>query len=44
MGQGADISLYSLTKYVGGHSDLITGTTMGSHKLINQVHRLKEVQ
>lgn len=26
---GADISLYSLTKYVGGHSDLITGAALG---------------
>ncbi|CCP01665.1 methionine gamma-lyase [Erwinia amylovora Ea644] len=27
---GADISLYSLTKYVGGHSDLIAGAAMGN--------------
>ncbi len=26
---GADISLYSLTKYVGGHSDLIAGAALG---------------
>ena len=26
---GADISLYSLTKYVGGHSDLIAGAVLG---------------
>jgi methionine-gamma-lyase len=27
---GADVSVYSLTKYVGGHSDLIAGATLGS--------------
>ena len=27
--EGIDLSLYSLTKYVGGHSDLIAGATLG---------------
>lgn len=35
--QGADISVYSLTKYVGGHSDLVAGAAMGSRELINQI-------
>ena len=39
--QGADISLYSLTKYVGGHSDLVAGAAMGSRELINQVRLLR---
>jgi methionine-gamma-lyase len=30
---GADISLYSLTKYVGGHSDLVAGAALGSAEL-----------
>ncbi|UQY44904.1 cystathionine gamma-synthase family protein [Mixta hanseatica] len=38
---GADISLYSLTKYVGGHSDLIAGAAMGSKVLMNQVRALR---
>ncbi|ARJ41114.1 methionine gamma-lyase [Pantoea alhagi] len=38
---GADISLYSLTKYVGGHSDLIAGAAMGSKALMNQVRALR---
>lgn len=38
---GADISLYSLTKYVGGHSDLIAGAAMGSQALIRQVKALR---
>jgi len=39
--QGADISLYSLTKYVGGHSDLIAGAAMGSRALIRQIKALR---
>ncbi|QFS61808.1 cystathionine gamma-synthase family protein [Pantoea dispersa] len=38
---GADISLYSLTKYVGGHSDLIAGAALGSRALINKVRSLR---
>jgi methionine-gamma-lyase len=38
---GADISLYSLTKYVGGHSDLIAGAALGSRALIKQVKALR---
>ena len=29
---GADVSVYSLTKYVGGHSDLIAGAALGSER------------
>lgn len=39
--QGADISVYSLTKYVGGHSDLVAGATMGSRELINKIRLLR---
>jgi len=28
---GADLNIYSLTKYVGGHSDLVAGGVSGSH-------------
>ena len=38
---GADISLYSLTKYVGGHSDLIAGAALGSKPLMRQVKLLR---
>ncbi|HEU0085453.1 MAG TPA: aminotransferase class I/II-fold pyridoxal phosphate-dependent enzyme [Candidatus Paceibacterota bacterium] len=31
---GADLVLYSLTKYVGGHSDLVAGAVLGSKELI----------
>jgi methionine-gamma-lyase len=35
--QGADLSLLSLTKYVGGHSDLVGGSISGSEALVRQV-------
>ena len=38
---GADLSLYSLTKYVGGHSDLIAGAVMGSKALVTQIRSLR---
>ncbi|MDI7862159.1 cystathionine gamma-synthase family protein [Rhizobiaceae bacterium n13] len=38
---GADISLYSLTKYVGGHSDLIAGAALGSKTVMKQVKALR---
>jgi methionine-gamma-lyase len=34
---GADLVLYSLTKFVGGHSDLIAGACLGDEDLIAQV-------
>jgi methionine-gamma-lyase len=34
---GADISLCSLTKYVGGHSDLVGGSISGKASLVKQV-------
>jgi len=38
---GADLSLYSLTKYVGGHSDLIAGAAMGRKALMAKVRALR---
>ncbi len=34
---GADLVIYSLTKYVGGHSDLIAGAVLGSQEDIKAV-------
>jgi len=34
---GADLVLYSLTKYVGGHSDLIAGACLGPAEFVGQV-------
>jgi methionine-gamma-lyase len=37
LAQGADLSVYSLTKYAGGHSDLVAGGIVGNKALINQI-------
>lgn len=34
---GADLSIYSATKYLGGHSDLIAGAILGSAEKIQQI-------
>jgi len=41
LAHGADISVYSLTKYVGGHSDLIAGATLGSKAMIEPIKALR---
>jgi methionine-gamma-lyase len=38
---GADICVYSLTKYVGGHSDLIAGAALGAKPLMRTVRLLR---
>lgn len=38
---GADLVLYSATKYIGGHSDVIAGAALGSAELIRQVRTLR---
>lgn len=38
---GADVSVYSLTKYVGGHSDLIAGAALGSRERMRPVRLLR---
>jgi len=37
LGLGADIVLYSATKFFGGHSDLVAGLSMGRKELMSQV-------
>jgi len=39
--QGADLVLYSATKYIGGHSDVIAGACLGSNELITRVRGLR---
>ena len=41
LAQGADLSVYSLTKYAGGHSDLVAGALVGKQKLIDQVRTMR---
>ncbi len=40
---GADMVLYSLTKYVGGHSDLIAGAVLGDDARIRQVAGMRTI-
>ncbi len=38
---GADLVLYSATKYIGGHSDVIAGACLGSFALIGRIKGLR---
>lgn len=38
---GADLVLYSATKYIGGHSDIIAGACLGSFELMARVKGLR---
>ena len=38
---GADINVYSLTKYVGGHSDLVAGGVSGSREHVLPIRQLR---
>ncbi|WP_220096042.1 cystathionine gamma-synthase family protein [Daejeonella oryzae] len=39
--QGADLVLYSATKYIGGHSDVVAGACLGSAELVQRVKTLR---
>ena len=39
--QGADLVLYSLTKYAGGHSDLVAGGAVGSKAMIDPLRAMR---
>ena len=41
LGHGADLVMYSLTKYVGGHSDLVAGGVIGSREAVGPVKKLR---
>ena len=41
LGFGADLVMYSLTKYVGGHSDLVAGGVVGSRASVGPVKKLR---
>ncbi len=38
---GADLSVYSLTKYAGGHSDLVAGGVVGAKALITPIRMMR---
>jgi methionine-gamma-lyase len=39
--QGADLVLYSLTKYAGGHSDLVAGGAVGAKAILDPVRMMR---
>lgn len=41
LGHGADLVMYSLTKYVGGHSDLVAGGVIGPKAMVAPVRALR---
>ena len=41
LAHGADLVLYSLTKYVGGHSDLVAGGVAGGRDLVGPIKKLR---
>ncbi len=40
---GVDVVLYSLTKYIGGHSDLIAGAALGAKALMARIRAMREL-
>jgi methionine-gamma-lyase len=41
LAQGADVSVYSLTKYAGGHSDLVAGALVGNRSVIDKARLMR---
>lgn len=41
LNHGADFSIYSATKYIGGHSDVIAGAVCGSKEVMTRVKTLR---
>ncbi len=39
--QGIDLSVYSVTKYLGGHSDLVAGAVCGSYDSLGPIRSLR---
>nr|WP_243450668.1 cystathionine gamma-synthase family protein [Polymorphobacter glacialis] len=41
LAQGADVTIYSLTKYVGGHSDLVAGACIGAKSVLTPIRMMR---
>jgi methionine-gamma-lyase len=41
LNMGVDLVMYSLTKYVGGHSDLVAGGVIGSRDAVGPIKKLR---
>lgn len=40
---GADLCIYSATKFIGGHSDLVAGLVLGPNELIGQIKAVRTI-
>lgn len=40
---GADLVLYSATKYLGGHSDLVAGVALGSKETVDRIKQFRTI-
>jgi len=40
---GIDLVIYSATKYIGGHSDVVAGACLGSKELVTRVRRMRNI-
>ncbi len=40
---GADVILYSATKFIGGHSDLVAGIAMGSREVVSKIKATRTI-
>jgi methionine-gamma-lyase len=43
LAQGADLVVYSATKYLGGHSDLVAGAALGSAELLARIKLFRTI-
>jgi len=43
LNHGADLCLYSLTKYIGGHSDVVGGSCSGSKELVTRIRGFRNI-
>jgi methionine-gamma-lyase len=43
LAQGADVTIYSLTKYVGGHSDLVAGACIGRTAVLTPIRMMRNI-
>jgi methionine-gamma-lyase len=43
LSHGADLEVYSLTKYVGGHSDVIAGGVLGRREFLDPVRGMRTI-
>jgi len=41
LSHGADMVVYSLTKYVGGHSDVVAGAVLGSRRALKPIRSMR---